>query len=197
MLRHAAENQFAESRMAIRPRDDDTRTDVGSYSIQLKLWRPVPVIVRHDSERNTVARQPGHNVPDPRLGSRPAVASFNDLRDRDVSSLRSIGRESAIAPSCFQRILPRTSTLRKSSQSTLSGTMTGPARLHDQVFRLGRCKRIRQRSILSPGDDNGRRTVLPEGYTAPESRWRSAIHVLRTILCRLAKLRFQFLDALF
>src|SRR5260370_16944334 len=85
MLRHAAENQFAKSRMAICPRDNDTRTDVGSYSIQLDCGVPVPIIVRHEfGGGNTVARQPGHNVPDPRLGSRPPTPSFPDLPPRSL-----------------------------------------------------------------------------------------------------------------
>src|ERR1700736_5873092 len=43
MLRHAAEYQFAESRMTIGARDNDAGTDVGSYPFQLN--RRVAVLI--------------------------------------------------------------------------------------------------------------------------------------------------------
>ena len=51
MLRHAAENQFAESRMTIGAGDHDTRPDVGGYAVQLSCR--VPVLSGTSSEAET------------------------------------------------------------------------------------------------------------------------------------------------
>jgi len=65
MLGHAAENQFAKSRMTVRARDDDTCADVGGYRIQLNCDVMVHAGVGYQfGGSNAVARQPGHNIPD-------------------------------------------------------------------------------------------------------------------------------------
>src|SRR5450631_255719 len=46
MLRHAAENQFAESRMTVGAGDHDTRRDVRSYAVQLSYHVLTPL--RHE-----------------------------------------------------------------------------------------------------------------------------------------------------
>ncbi len=82
MLGHAAEDQFAESRMTVGAGDNQPGADIGGDAVEPGGGVTVRIPLRDEFESgNAMARQPCRDIAHPRFGNRPAVLVLGDFSD--------------------------------------------------------------------------------------------------------------------
>src|ERR1700730_14900291 len=197
MLRHATENQFAESRMTVGAGDHDTRRDVGGYAVQLGYHVPTPI--RHQlGGGNATTGQPRPHTPAPRHRGRPAVAGFHDLGDGDLLGLAKHRQGIGDRPPSLQRVLPGHQNASQIEPADIVRcNEQRPAGLHHQILRAGQRERVRKIFTLSAAHDDVGATRFLHDVPCREIDGAAPLDMPSAIFGGLAKLPFQLRYAFF